>query len=216
MFCSKCGHPVDDGAAVCGNCGSAVENPGISDGGIVAPKGKTMINFRDPKTLGIIAGAVAVFLLLFLVFGGQSYKSAVDNMLDGIFDGNGNKIMKALPDEVIEVMADESGMSKREMADYLEDTLGEMVEELEYYVGDDWSVSHKITGTRNYDLSDMRYIREDYEEIGIEIKEAKIVEVELTIKAFGMSETTDMEIGVIKVGGSWYVDVQNSDMDMFY
>ena len=216
MFCSKCGHPVDDGAAVCGNCGSAVEAPVASDGGIVAPKGKMLINFRDPKTIGIIAGAVAVFLLLFLVFGGQSYKSAVNNMLDGIFDGDGSKIMKALPDEVIDAMADESGMSKREMTEFLEENLGEVVEQLNYYVGDDWSVSHKITGTRSYDLSDMRYIREDYEEIGVKVKDAKIVEVELTIKAFGMSETTDMEIGVIKVGGSWYVDVQNFDMDMFY
>lgn len=216
MFCSKCGHPVDDDAAVCGNCGSAVEAPVASDGGIVAPKGKMLINFRDPKTIGIIAGAVAVILLLFLMFGGQSYKSAVNNMLDGIFDGNGNKIMKALPDEVIEAMADESGMTKREMTEYLEENLGEVVEQLNYYVGDDWSVSHKITGTSSYDMSEMRYIREDYEEIGVKIKEAKIVEVELTIKAFGMSETTDMEIGVIKVGGSWYVDVQNFDMDMFY
>ena len=62
-------------------------------------------------------------------------------------------------------------------------------------------------------MSDMRYIVEDYEEIGVKVKEAKIVEVELTVKAFGMTESSEMEIGVVKIGGSWYVDVNNFDMD---
>lgn len=226
MFCSKCGHPVDDGAAVCGNCGSAVENPGASGGDIVAPKGKSLINlgnfnfssinFRDPKIIGIIAAGVAVILLLSLVFGGQSYKGAVNNMLDGIFDGNGSKMMKAIPDGVIEAMAEEAGMSKREITSYMEEELGEMVEELDYYIGDNWSISHKIVGTDSYDFDEVRDIKETYDEIGVNVKEAKIVEVELTIKAFGMTQTTDMEIGVIKVGGSWYVDVENFDMDFLY
>lgn len=213
MFCSKCGHPVDDGAAVCGNCGSAVEKAEVSGGGIIAPKGKMQINFRDPKTLGIIACAVAAILLLFLVFGGQSYKSAVNNVLDGVLDGNVNKFMKALPDEVIEAMADDYDMTKREFEEYMEENLSEMTEELDYYIGDNWSISHKIVGTRDYSMSDMRYIVEDYEEIGVKVKEAKIVEVELTVKAFGMTESSEMEIGVVKIGGSWYVDVNNFDMD---
>lgn len=213
MFCGKCGTQIEDGAVSCPNCGVAV-TPAPTPSDIIAPKGKRTINFKDPKTLGIIAGAVAVVLLVFLLFGGQSYKSAVNNFMEGVFEADGNQILKSIPDELIDQAMEESGMSRKEMASYLGDELGSMFEELDYYL-DDWSVSHKITGTDKYDSDELAELKEDYKDYyDIKIKDALIVEVEMTVKAAGMEESTEIEIGVIKIGSSWYVDMDNVD-DLF-
>lgn len=206
MFCGKCGTPIEDGAVSCSNCGAAVTSAPASDG-IVAPKGKTTINFKDPKVLGVLA--VVAVILVFFLFGGRSYKSAVNDFMDGVLDANGSKILKCIPDKLIDEAMDESGMSKKEMGNYLADNLGSMFEYLDRYF-DDWSISYKITGTEKYDSDDLADIKEDYkDEYGVRVKDAMIVKIELTIKADGNKESQTMDLGVIKVGGSWYVDVEN-------
>lgn len=210
MFCSKCGIQLEDGTTSCPNCGKAVASASPN---IVVPKSGQSFNFKDPKTLGVAVAAVVVVILLFsMLFGGQSYKAAVNNLMDGIFDADAKQVLKAFPDKVISQMCDEADMSKKEMIAYMNDELDEVLEYLEYYAGDNWSIKHKISGTEKYDSDDLKDIKEEYAEIGVKVKDAKIVTVTMTVKAAGMSQSIDLEVGVIKVGGSWYVDVQNVDL----
>lgn len=206
MFCGKCGTPIDDGAVCCGNCGTPVSTP--ADGGIVAPKGKFAINFRDPKVIGVIA--VAALVLVFFLFSGRSYKATVNDFMEGVFDANGSQLIKCIPDELIDQAMDDSGMNKKEMASYLAEQLGGTLNYLDYYF-DHWTVSHKITGTEKYDAGELADIKDDYrDDYDLKVKDAMIVIVEMTVKAQGIEETTEIEIGVIKIGGSWYIDVENS------
>lgn len=225
MFCSQCGIQLEDGSTYCPSCGKVFSNISVSTTptsvtvSSSAHYGKSAhisksFDVKNPKVLGIaaVAAVVVVVLLFSMLFGGQSYKQAVNNFMEGVFDGDAKQVLKALPDDVIDQMCDEADMSKREMIAYMDDALDEVMEELEYYAGSNWSVKHKITGTEKYDFDDLRDIKEEYDEIDVKVKDAKIVIVEMTVKAAGMSQSIDMEIGVIKVGGSWYVDVQNVDL----
>lgn len=223
MFCSKCGIQLEDGVTSCPNCGKAVTTVSVN-GTSASVSGSAFfgkaaqfsqsIDLKNPKTLGIAVAAVLVVVLLFsmLFGGGQSYKTAVNNVMEGIFDGNAKQFFKAVPDKVISAMCEEADMSKKEMIAYMDETLDEVLDDLEYYVGDNWSVKHKITGTEECDSDDLEWIKEEYAEIGVKIKDAKLVNVELTVKAAGMSESEEIEISVIKVGNSWYVDMLNFDM----
>ena len=212
MFCGNCGSQIPEGASSCTNCGAPVKS--------ASPAGKMSdflksFNYKDPKFLGIAAAVVAALVLVFMLFGGQSYKKAVDNFMDGVFDGDAKQVLKSLPDDLIDFMCEEEDMSRRELTNEMDEMLDEMLEELAYYAGDSWSVKHKITGTEKYDRDDLEDIKEMYDEIGIKVKDAKLVTVKITVKAYGMSQSMDIEIGVIKVGGSWYVDAENVDLDFF-
>lgn len=210
MFCNKCGTQLPDGASICSGCGAATSAPNV-----VPPKSGNTIDFKNPKILAIGAAVLAVVVLISvftLFFGGQSYKTAVNSFMDGIFEGNGSKILKALPDDVVDMMCEEEDMTEREMARELSETMEEFTESFDYLVGEDWTVDYEIVDTDDYSRSDLRDLQEIYEEIDIDVKDAMTVIVELTVEADGESETLDMEIGVVKIGGSWYVDVQNVDM----
>ena len=209
MFCSKCGIPLEDGVSCCPNCSAPVKSASAR---IVPPSAGKSFNFKDPRLLGAVAMVVAVILLFTMCFGGQSYKKAVGNLIDGVFDADAKQVLKSFPDKLIDQMCDEEDMSKKELTAYLNDELGDVVDDLDYYYGNNWSVSHKVTGTEKYDSDDLKWIKEEYAEIGIKVKDAKIVTVKMTIKVDGESQTTEAEFGVIKVGNSWYVDPENSEL----
>ena len=221
MFCSKCGLQLEDDIAFCPNCGQVATTVTTTATGVKASTsafyGKTSqisksIDLKNPKVLGIAIAAVVVVVLLFsTLFGGQSYKSAVNNFMDGVFEADAKQLLSAFPDEVIDEMCDEEDMSKSELIDYMDDELDDLIDMLDTYY-DGWSVDYKIISTEKYDSDDLEWIEEEYDEVGIKIKEAKMVTVEMTVEADDMSESEEMEIGVIKIGNSWYVDAQNVDM----
>lgn len=211
MFCSKCGVQVDDGNVSCHNCGAPVKAPSFNP---VPSKPKKSFNFKDPKFLGIV-GAVVAVLLAFWLFGGfgdsQSYESAVSNYVEGVFDADSKQILNTFPSRVVDMMCDDEGVSKNELIAELNYELEDFLEEIEYEFGRNWSVKHKIISTEKYDSDDLEWIKDKYDEIGVKVKDAKMVYIEVTVKGGGESLSEEMEIGVIKVGDSWYVDVQNTD-----
>mgnify|MGYP007017248659 CR=1 FL=1 len=222
MFCSKCGGQFEDGASFCPNCGNTVtpephNTTGVKFSSAAISEKLTgffqSFDLKNPKSLGMaIAAVVVVVLLASMLFGGQSYKSAVNSFMDGVFDADAKQLLRAFPNKVIDEMCDEADMSKREMIDYINDELDDAIDMLDSYVDEDWSVDYKIIGTESYDSDDLEWVEEEYDEIGIKIKDAKMVTVEMTIESDDMSESEELEIGVIKVGNSWYVDAQNVDM----
>lgn len=223
MFCSQCGAQIADNADFCPSCGASVATVSTTpfsakcsvSGGIgsIARYTKSF-DLKDPKVMGIaaVAAVVVVVLLFSILFGGQSYKKAVGNYVESIFDADGKQFLSTLPDKVVKAIGKDFDMSKRELANYIDEELEDLTDELEYYLGDNYSVKHKIIDTDKYDTDDLKWIKRSYRELGINVKDAMIVTVRLTIRAGGMTESEEIEIGVIKVGNSWYVDFENTDM----
>ena len=55
-------------------------------------------------------------------------------------------------------------------------------------------------------------LKEEYKEAGVRVSAAKNVSVKFTITALGFSQDTVENIPLIKIRGSWYLDVESLGM----
>jgi uncharacterized membrane protein YvbJ len=218
MFCGKCGAKNDDSAVFCAECGNRIQAaapvapaaPAANPAPAAAPvatgskPGFTLNN----RNIGIIAvAAVAVIALLiscFFIFGGRSYKDVVKDYFKATEKADAKLMMELLPDDLIKYVMKEEDMTKKEMTEELQDSL-DMIHR--YY--DEVKISYEITDTEDFDKDELKEIKEMYEEIDVKVKDAMIVEVEVTMELDGNERTTTQELTLIKVGGSWYLDIED-------
>ena len=218
MFCGKCGAKNDDSAVFCAECGNrfqaaapvAPAAPAANPAPAAAPvatgskPGFTLNN----RNIGIIAvAAVAVIALLIsclFIFGGRSYKDVVRDYFKATEKADAKLMMELLPDDLIKYVMKEEDMTKKEMTEDLQDSL-DMIHR--YY--DEVKISYEITDTEDFDKDELKEIKEMYEEIDVKVKDAMIVEVEVTMELDGDERTTTQELTLIKVGGSWYLDIED-------
>lgn len=240
MFCTKCGTQNPSGSRFCGKCGAplgaadnvygAPQQPAAAGNAYGAPYQPAAAGYAGTprpaapsrsagsgkgKLIAIIAAALVVVTLLgcwiFGVFGGGGYEKVVDNFIESMFDGDAKGVVDCLPDELMEYIAEEEGATKRELIDELQEELDDIFD----YMPSGLKITHKIVYTEDIRGDELRYLKEDYEEIGVRVSAAKYVEVELTASAMGMSESTEVELCVIEVGGSWYIDIESME-DVMY
>lgn len=232
-FCGKCGAPLgsaDNGygapqqsaagnaygaprqSAAAGNAYGAPYQPAAPAGYAGNPRPARPAAPAGSGKGKLIAIAVAALVVLgllgcwiFGVFGGGSYEDVVDDFIEAIFDGDAKGVVDCLPDQVMDYLAEEEGVSKRELTEELQDGLDEIFE----YMPSGLKVSHKIVYTEDVYGEDLRDLKEEYEEIGIRVTAAKCVEVEMIASYMGMSESTEVELYVVEIGGSWYIDVES-------
>ncbi len=237
MYCQNCGNQLREGTKFCPKCGAPApqssgqgtphNNPagsggnaggypsgGISSGGNMS--GGAMAAGKKKKVPIFAIGAIVILVIvaafiLRLFFGG-GYKTPIKNLIEGVEKQDGKQIMKAFPDEMLELVEEETGYDRNEMAEELEDSFS-------YFAGIDltdvdYEIDYEIEDA--FDLSE-REIREIEDALAesdlvLEIKEGKEVEITLTGTVKGgesNAETKNEEtitIEVIKVGGSWYIN----------
>ena len=210
MYCPKCGALNGSGARFCGKCGGPLEAEPVvyeapeesvvsgTSGGSKALSGKA-------KLIGVIVAALVVALLgcwIFGVFGGNDQEDVVDQFIDSMFDADAEGIVDAIPDEIINLIMEESGCTESELVDQLQEVLDYAFE----YLPSGVKFSHRIEETESLYGEDLEEVKRQYAELGVEITEAKTVEVELTVSAMGMTESMDLEVGLVKIGGIWCID----------
>ena len=228
--CPQCGGELAPNARFCGNCGASFAGAPVSPRP-VAPKPVAKGNFLSKvtsfltngpsftvagKTLpvyGAVAAGVAlvlVIVLLFSIFGGNSPEAAAEKFVDAMFEGDAGEIMDLIPDELLEYMADEEDLDMDEMEENLQDGLDDMQE---YY--EEYDIEYKgceVKKVKDMKKSQFRDLQDEYEdEFDMEVEDAKIVKVKVTIEQDGDKDSNTMEIIVIKVGGSYYVDMSSLD-----
>lgn len=199
-FCGKCGAQNQDGATFCEACGAPLT------GGAGAAPGGNGSKKLSSKTIGIIAvaaAAVLVLVILFAALGGRSDKAVVKQLINAVNTGKGKSIVALIPDKVIK----ESDMTKKEMTEELDDSLEYIRDGLDDQY-DKWKITYKITDTENITGKDLKRLKENYDdEYDVKVKAAKELEVKMTLKGDDETDTEKSTITVIKVGGSWYLDV---------
>lgn len=218
MFCVNCGARIADDSKFCPECGAILNGGQVINNSMPGIKNTKNKN----KKVGVIAVAVVAIAVIALIIGlfggGRGYKSTVNKFLDAEFSANAAAIVRLLPDEVIDYILEEEGYDDDELKLFIEDMDEEIEDELDYlekYLGEDFSVSWEILSVDAVTGRDMKNLKDDYEDnFDIEISAAKIVEVELTIEVEDIETSNTMEIGVIKVGRSWYLDIDSVD-DIF-
>lgn len=192
MYCGKCGAQNEDGVRFCGSCGAALEQPAENGTGKMGKE----------KLIGIGVVGVAAILVIVLacsLFGGRGYKSTVKKYMKAVTSAELEDVLDLVP----KGLKDEEEYD--ELEEDLEDAEEDMKEELEKYKYD-----YEIKDDKDITGDDLEEIQEEYEEeYDIKVKAAKEVEVKLYVEYEGEKMDTTMDVSVIKIGGSWYLDVLN-------
>lgn len=97
----------------------------------------------------------------------------------------------------------------------MKDSMQEQIDYLDRYLGKGWKTSYKITDVEKITGDDLDEIKEDYEDMDVKVSAAKTVEVEVNIHSDETETSNSMDISLIKVGRSWYIDI-NSMYNLYY
>lgn len=197
MFCGKCGTQNEDDAVFCIGCGARLDGgQGTADAG--KPESPQTAAKLDHKKIGMIAVAIVAVLAIFLVIGlvgRKPYEKTAVRFFKEAADGDAKAMLKLLPPE---------------MVDYMEDMYGDrkaLIKSLESDDLEGMKVSVKCLDSEDVDSDDLADIKENYKDyLDIKVSDAKQVKLKITVKEDGETESDTIDIGVIKVGGSWYID----------
>lgn len=214
MFCRNCGAELKGGAKFCPKCGTPVAaDPAGGNGAAGQSPASRIQQAKRPPYLAIGAIVIAVILVLLIIFGlrscigGGNYERPVKALVEGIEKQDGDKILSAFSDEMLDVMEDQSGYDRDEMADMMESMFSMA------YIGADldeenFKLDYKVTDDKDLSKGKIKDIEEEYknQDMDIKIKDAKELEVELIAEIDGEEDTQEFSLTVVKIGGSWYLD----------
>ncbi len=194
MLCKKCGTENPDGAKYCSKCGKALNEK------------STAKKNREKGIVLALCVIVAVVLLVYTL-GGRSYKKTIDTFVTSQFAVDAQSIVELLPEKVVDKALEETGYSKTELVDEANDSLKKQVDSLDQSLGDDWKLSYKMTNVEDVTDDDLDDLKSNYEDINVKVSAAKTVEVEFTLKGDETEISNSLEVSVIKVDRSWYLDL---------
>lgn len=194
MLCKKCGTENPDGAKYCSKCGKALNEK------------STAKKNREKGIVLALCVIVAVVLLVYTL-GGRSYKKTIDTFVTSQFAVDAQSIVELLPEKVLDKELEETGYSKTELVEETNDFLKKQVDYIDQYLGDDWKLSYKMTNVEDVTGDDLNDLKSNYEDINVKVSAAKTVEVEFTLKGDEIEISNSLEVSVIKVDRSWYLDL---------
>lgn len=194
MLCKKCGTENPDGAKYCSKCGKALNEK------------STAKKNREKGIVLALCVIVAVVLLIYTL-GGRSYKKTIDTFVTSQFAVDAQSIVELLPEKVLDKELEETGYSKTELVEETNDSLKKQVDYIDQYLGDDWKLSYKMTNVEDVTGDDLNDLKSNYEDINVKVSAAKTVEVEFTLKGDETEISNSLEVSVIKVDRSWYLDL---------
>lgn len=194
MLCKKCGTENPDGAKYCSKCGKALNEK------------STAKKNREKGIVLALCVIVAVVLLVYTL-GGRSYKKTIDTFVTSQFAVDAQSIVELFPEKVLDKELEETGYSKTELVEETNDFLKKQVDYIDQYLGDDWKLSYKMTNVEDVTGDDLNDLKSNYEDINVKVSAAKTVEVEFTLKEDETEISNSLEVSVIKVDRSWYLDL---------
>lgn len=137
----------------------------------------------------------------------DGYKAVAEDFAKGFKDLDAKKIIGLMHDDVVEQAAEEEDMDKDEFIEEFQDSLDEIKEEVEEDYN--WKkIKYEIGDDDDLDDDDLEELNEQYEDLDLEIKEAKKVEITFTTPAVDKDEDDkeeSFEIIVGKIDKSWYL-----------
>lgn len=200
MFCSQCGAEIKNDAKFCPACGARQK---------AEDEGKAN---RKRKTSRFTAAVIIIVVLAVVVMtlGSRSYKKVVDGYVNATFDGEADKIINLIPDKALDYALEANGYAtKSAFSQEAQSMLDQQIQNIQYLLGDDWKVSYEIQDVSDVKGSDLEDTKDFYSDIKVKVSAAKIADVKLTIEGGDYKQDTSMDIAMIKVGHSWYLDARS-------
>ncbi len=163
---------------------------------------------RNRRTfIAAVAAVLAILLLGMAFFGGRSDKRTVKKFINATFEADGEAMIALMPAKVVKGVCEEDDVTKKELTEILSASLSKTLDTYDSYY-DKWDYSYEITGTKDYSEEKMESVVENYEDgYGVKPKAGKRVSVTVTITSGKSESTASVDLRLIKIGNSWYVDV---------
>lgn len=217
MFCGQCGAKNSDEAVFCSKCGAEIAGNRQKVSLTETKVDSESKSGNHNRIIGMVAVGLAAFIVIIIavmLFGGRSYKTTVNKYFGSFIEADAKGIINLYPKVVINEMLAAKRYEKSELIEELQESLDEVKE---YYI-DDLKISYEILDAYSLSGKELKELKSEYEEEGIDIdiSDAKIVEVELISKYEDDEYEEVVEIYVIKVGRSWYIDLVNTTDNLLW
>jgi DNA-directed RNA polymerase subunit M/transcription elongation factor TFIIS len=205
-FCENCGAEMEDNETVCKYCGpkedkkEEVKEEVKKETAEVKNESTEAVKESKPmdvKKIGIIAGAVALAVLVLtliinIVSGG--WKTPIDNYFKGMQKADAKMYLKAFP----EFLDKDDTIDKEYMKD--------MLENLEDEYGKNIKIKYEVTKKEKIKKDDLskvqEYIEKKYDE-KVKVSAGYEVKVKATIKGKDDEDTDTQKMYVYKIDGKW-------------
>lgn len=211
MYCGKCGAQNADDADFCANSGAKLKKSAPTTATTVSVPNQNDKN----RKVGMIAVAIAAVIVVILgvfLFGGRSYKVTVEKYVDASMDANAKAIVDLIPKKVMDYALEQDGYDSSDLDDLISDLdeqLQDQMDSIDSYLGEGWKVSYEILSEEDIKGDDLKDIKDAYEDADVEVSAAKNVEVELTVTADETESSNSLDISLVKIGRSWYLDMMS-------
>lgn len=217
MICGKCLAKNKDNAKFCVKCGEKLNNNQLSKSEPVSrlnSHGSANGRYRKSDIAAIVILIILAIGIIVDILGSRSYEKTAGQFVDAVYNADIKTILELMPKAIVESMLEDEYDSQQEMFEDLEESIqNAIIDEMEMYIGEDWKLTHKVLSVDYVYSGEFNKIKEDYKEkFDIEVLDAKIVRMELRIKAKGYDESEDAFIHLVKVGRSWYIDAVNTSL----
>lgn len=156
------------------------------------------------------AGVLALIVALIVILascGGNSPEDVAEEFVTCMFDGDFEGALGLMPDEVLDFITEEEEMDMDEIIEEMEDEMSNAMDMADI----DFTVE-KVSEAEYFKKKDLKNLREEYEDINIEIEDAAEVKVTILMEAYSMEVPQTMTVVTILVDGDWYVDMSSVDM----
>ena len=159
--------------------------------------------------LVVIAGITALCIFL---FGGTSYQKAIDNMMKATLDADAKAAYAMFPKAYQQKLLKEEGYAnEREAIEDIANELENTKTGLDNLLGKGWQYSYKILSVENRSSRELRELKEEYlDDYDIQIDGAMEAEVELAIRCEQGNQSSTLDVPLMKIGRSWYIDFANA------
>lgn len=216
MFCTKCGKEISDDSQFCIHCG-AKQTPMVSvpiDRKI--QKSGNNKKIANKKIIAVIAVIVIALVVVRPIVTGRSVEKTIDVFFDAINDGDGEKMLSVMPDEQVDYVVREAGVTKEEYINKINtalnelktgkglDTLGESSSESINSI----SLSYDIVSKTDCSEEELKQLNVKLKEKNIQdVKKAKKVKISISAKLNSAEVKSAMtsELQMIKIKNKWYI-----------
>ena len=190
--------------------------PGSAGGNAPPDPAQQARHYRRIGILAVSAAALVVIAgitaLCIFLFGGTSYQKAIDNMMKATLDADAKAAYAMLPKAYQQKMLKERGYAnEREAIEDIANELENTKTALDNLLGKGWQYSYKILSVENRSSRELRELKEEYLlDYYILIVGAMESEVELAIRCEQGNHSSTLDVPLMKIGRSWYIDFANA------
>lgn len=216
MFCTNCGKEISDDSQFCIHCG-AKQTPMVSvpiDRKI--QKSGNNKKIANKKIIAVIAVIVFALVVVRPIVTGRSVEKTIDVFFDAINDGDGEKMLSVMPDEQVDYVVREAGVTKEEYINKINTALNELktgkglgtLGESSSASINSVSLNYDIVSEIDYSEEELKQLNEKLKEKDIQdVKKAKKVKISIgaKINSAELKSAMSSELQMIKIKNKWYI-----------